>query len=155
MEAFAAVGLASNVVQFIETVFKIIKSTREIHHSACSGTQNHIELEAVFKDLHQVSERLKTHRKGSPEPPADVEPDVVSSANNPGIEGLALQCEILAEGLTKTILGLKVQNGSQSIMRCCGKALKAVWKKNEIEELCARATTIRQELGFHLQVENT
>lgn len=155
MEAFAAVGLASNVLQFIETVFKIIRSTREIHDSACGGTEHHIALEIVFDDLRAVSRRLKTYSERSSRSSTNAGPHLAPVARNPGVEGLAVRCEKIADALVDTLIDFRVQNGMGSFRRCCGKALKAVWKKSYIEELSTRATMIRQELSFHLQVENT
>jgi hypothetical protein len=59
MEALAALSLASNVLQCIHFVPRLISEGSEIYTSLSGASQKTIELEKIFQNLSDVSSRLQ------------------------------------------------------------------------------------------------
>jgi len=58
MEALAAVGLASNVVQFISFAQDLISTSRQISRNADGALVENLELEAITTNLDRLGSRL-------------------------------------------------------------------------------------------------
>lgn len=70
MEALAAVGLASNVVQFISFTREVITTGRQISGDA-GGLVTNLELEAIVKNLKNLSLQLTITRRDQIKPTED------------------------------------------------------------------------------------
>ncbi|KAF2849507.1 hypothetical protein T440DRAFT_555812 [Plenodomus tracheiphilus IPT5] len=63
MEALAALGLASNIVQFISFTREIISTSRQIASDA-GGLITNLELEAIAKNFHRLDSELQVTQRG-------------------------------------------------------------------------------------------
>ncbi|KAI2609247.1 hypothetical protein GGR54DRAFT_632994 [Hypoxylon sp. NC1633] len=138
MEAVAAVGLASNVLQFVEFIAKLIRISNELRNNAASSeNRNHqviaTHLEAISHNISKSAQAIsQTSMTASPEEKA-----------SDGCCDLATQ---LLERLRSC--GIQIgQNGSR--LQRAKVAFKAIWNKREIEEISSRLQFFRSELNIH------
>ncbi|KAH9871045.1 hypothetical protein J1614_006619 [Plenodomus biglobosus] len=70
MEALAALGLASNIVQFISFTREIVSTSRQIAGNA-GGLVSNLELEAIAKNIQQLDLKLQVTQRDDIEPSED------------------------------------------------------------------------------------
>jgi hypothetical protein len=58
LDPLTAVGLAANIVQFLDFTLKLVTETRDIHHSASGHSAKSASLSAIADDLKSLSEGL-------------------------------------------------------------------------------------------------
>ena len=61
MEALAALGLASNIIQIVDFGARLLSKSREIHHSADGSLDENNILEDVTSNLAELSFELSIH----------------------------------------------------------------------------------------------
>lgn len=59
MEALAAIGLASNIFQFIEIGYKIVRTANELRTSGKEASRFNHGLEFITREMKELSERLE------------------------------------------------------------------------------------------------
>ena len=153
MEAVAALGLASNVVQFLAFARELVSTNRSITRSADGTLVEHLELEAVARNLQTLSSRLyvapaTTKRKRLNDPTLAKEEEE--------LERLCEGCRHVAGMLTSKIRDLKVET---RIPGRAGRkwvnfrqALNSVLAANEIEDLSTRLDRYQQTINTTLLV---
>jgi hypothetical protein len=135
MEALAAIGLASNVAQFIEMALKIYKSA----HSNASG------LSDDFSSIEDLANTLRAH----------------STAVAKGVEGklapedeqivqIASQCRAIAEDLLRVVQRFKVPDDRFRSLSLVGKAVGAAWNRSKIKEMEALLEKYNRQLVTHI-----
>ena len=62
LEPLTALGLAANLLQFIELGIKVTSKTRDIHNSATGALVENLDLEILTDDLSTVARRLRFGR---------------------------------------------------------------------------------------------
>jgi hypothetical protein len=153
MEAVAALGLASNVVQFLSFARELVSTNRSISRSADGSLVEHLELQAVAGNLQTLSKRLyvppgKTNRKRLKDPALAKEDEE--------LRHLCEGCRQVAEQLIEKINGLKVET---RIPGKVGKrwvnfrqALSSVLAADEIEDLSTRLDRYQHTINTTLLV---
>lgn len=137
MEALTALGLASNIVQFIDFSSKIIKGAKEIHDST-TGTSPRTEgLEDVVNEMQSLSLRL--------DPPTTGHPDEDERA----FRRLAAECRILCTQLLDLIGSVK-PNNPKSKCQSIIAAIRGAWNEKERTELERRLDSCRNQLELQL-----
>lgn len=141
MEALAAVSLAGNVLQFVDSVKTLISFSRQI--SSFGATEEHIELNVIVQELKGLTSRV------TPPKPTD---DTELTPEDESVRTLAAQCNQVAEELLSVLESLKVKNsvGAHARFESVNKALLSVWKKPQIEELQRRLDRISANIEIHL-----
>ena len=139
MEALAAIGLASNVVQFLEFVGKVISGGIEAHNATDGANATVRTLATVTADLNGLCEKLtQPHREQQTPTASDV-----------ALDTLVQSCKQLGQDLIKTLEGLKVNDHHKTWSSVC-QALKSAWKTREIERYEARLEAYRSQIVMHL-----
>jgi len=153
MDAVAALGLASNVVQFIVFARELISTNRTISRSADGTLVEHLELEAVAGNLQTLSKRLnmspaRPNRKRLDDPTIAKEEEE--------LERLCEGCRQVAGVLVEKIKGLKVDT---KIPGKAGRkwvnfrqALNSVLAADAIEDLSMRLGRYQQTINTILLV---
>ncbi|KAM5341786.1 hypothetical protein ACJ41O_014817 [Fusarium nematophilum] len=143
MDPFAAIGLAGNIIAFIDFGFKVVQAAKEVKDSAsgASAENDHVEfLTAQIQDF-----TLGLHYA---KPASDM------SADEQRLNSLVTECQSLSEDLLKLVQTLKVDPASKRSKR---QAFTAVFrnmrKKDERDDLLARLERCKQQL--HLQLSQT
>ncbi|KAI0403772.1 hypothetical protein F4802DRAFT_607882 [Xylaria palmicola] len=140
MEALAAVGLAANVLQFVDFTQSLITGTIELHSSLKSARAEHLVLEDITQQLKQFAQRLLV-------PEAYEEENL--SEDDLALKNLATQCIKISNELLSALHGLKVKSGS-NILESFYRSLKGEWKKDEIKYLQLKLDRINQHITSRL-----
>ncbi|KAG4413721.1 hypothetical protein IFR04_013156 [Cadophora malorum] len=140
MEALAAVSLAGNIVGFIEFGSKLVAHIREISESASGATQDNVDMSLLVDNLSFYIERLR--QPGMSPAPTEKEQKLLI---------LASRCSVLAKELDWKVKKLTVaQDAKFKRLSSAWKALKGVWKKEDLERKMARLDQFRSE--FQLEI---
>lgn len=136
MTELAAVGLASNIVGFIDFGLKLFHEGKELYESAEGASVQHNELETIISDLKILIDDLQ------PTPPI--------TKSDKSLASLALGCKKLATELLRALTRLKVKNGQNRKWESFKQALKCVMKEKELRSLEQRIEKYRKQLGVRL-----
>lgn len=140
LEALAAIGLAGNIVQFIDFCCTLFSQTRQISSSA-SG------LSSDLNNLSEITTSLKgfciTFSNGSTGSQQD--------KTHAALQKLAADCGCAAQQLSDAIdrVRSKKPGSNFSSFRAC---LKGVWNQNEIKHMEKRVDSFRAALILQIEV---
>ncbi|KAK4207371.1 hypothetical protein QBC37DRAFT_96295 [Rhypophila decipiens] len=134
MEAIVAIGLSSDILQFIEVTKKLVSSAEQIFKHG--GSLEYLELEKTAQRLRDVAERI-TFR--------ELELDRGIDAS---LIGLCRDCISITNELLPILDSLKVGDDGRK-WRSAQQALKARWKKEEVDALERRLDRIGKTLTTH------
>jgi hypothetical protein len=143
MEGLATIGLASNIIQFISFSSALVSKSREIHQSASGLSDESVDLYIVAKDIREFSSRILSSRDSS-------QP----------FYHIAQECDSVATALLAAISEIQFKHGNvgfndrPTLWQSFRRALKCVWKKEQIDSLKARLELLRDQMMMHL-VSNT
>jgi hypothetical protein len=105
MAGLAALGLASNVVQFVDFGLKLFSEAHELYKSTQGSRNEDLELESITLDLKRLAQNLHSTAKPSP---GHSRPRKLSE-DEATLQKLAIGCEELANELLKLLDDLKVK----------------------------------------------
>jgi hypothetical protein len=136
LDPFTAIGLAGNIVQFVDYSSKLISSTYEIYRSSTGSSENHVYLESIATRLLELNRTLE-------------QPKLTGTKSyDKALLELRAECSQDAEDLLKLIEALRAKKDSKwSSFR---KALRSAWKKEEISRLEGRLVAHRNEIATQL-----
>lgn len=139
VDPLTAIGLAGNIVQFIDFGTKIVSKAHDIHTSAAGATRDVSDLNHVTEELRRTSQVL---RNG------------LASVGG-GDSNLEILCRACIETAQKLIVVLRelTANESPSKWMSVRQALKSVWKKEEIESMRQSLAGYRAQLTLHVVVD--
>jgi hypothetical protein len=137
MAELAALGLASNVVQFVDFGIKLFRDGKELYESAQGSIAEQRELQAVTADLRDIVQKL--HPTVHP-----------ATQDDAALARLAADCEKLATELLGVLDKLKVKEGQNRKWVSFKQALALVLKEKEIRGLEQRLERYRDQLSKRL-----
>jgi hypothetical protein len=137
MAELAAIGLAGNLVQFVDFGFKLSRDFKDLYQSAEGGKAKHLELEDVTIDLESLCQKLQ--ESTSPAPQDDEE-----------LRDLARSCAKLARELLAMLEKVKVNKERNPKLATFNQALKNIWKDKDISDLERRLGRYREQLNHRL-----
>ena len=137
MDPVAALGLAANIVAFIDFSWKLLYEIKDLHDSSTGTLLENDTLERISNDLMSLNDDLTA-------------PSAINAIPAP-VRSLASQCKDVTIKLLDVLDDLKVR-GSHRKWKSFVQALRSVWKKEEIEGLMKRLERLRSEMLFRLQV---
>lgn len=120
-EALAALGLASNIVQFVSFASDLISKSHDISKSANGRFVENLELEAITSTLHKLNHGLSR----------PVATGASSSPAEKGLQELCNGCENVTEELLEVVQSLKSQgphtgwNSFRRLSRASGKRTRS------------------------------
>jgi hypothetical protein len=136
MEALAAIGLAGNIVQFVDFTSSLISKTCNIYRSTSNPTHELSDFKSIAKHLHEYTETFER-----------------TTGDHGGIALLASRCNTVARELLRVITDLDPRDPAGKTLGKWGSfrlAWKSVRKKEEISALHARLDSLRDELMLYL-----
>ncbi|KAJ9616952.1 hypothetical protein H2200_000672 [Cladophialophora chaetospira] len=142
LDPVSTIGLAANILQFIDFSCGIIRDAKEMYRSNHGSKSGLVELQGVAESLARLS---STFIEDSPVESADVK----QSAKRE-IHTLAALCKAIADELIATIQSLQVREGSHRKWQSFRQALNTVWKKDKIVSLEKRLEMARSHLSSHI-----
>jgi NACHT domain len=139
MEPCAAIGLASNIISFVDFASHLISTINEIHYSASGSADGDWTLREVTTSLQRLSVSIESELPtGNPDPASQ------------SLRDLTTECSNVAADLLGLLAGLQAKDPS-SKRQSAKAALKRVWKTRERSDLEHRLTHLSQALDLRFQ----
>ena len=145
LDPVTAVGLAGNIVQFIELSSNVISKSHEIYKSKSGAVRDILDLERLTQALITLDPQIcKTIRP----------PGILSAltAEQQQLEDVRLHCMEIASELMKAIKDLKMKHALQR-WKSFKKALRTVWEKKKIESIEMRLAACKTQLTMHAIID--
>ena len=101
MKAFAVLGLAGNIVQFLDFSGKLIAGAFEIHQALDGATSSNNALEKIYGDLEDLCCQLQTK--------ANTCAKISMTNSEGGLLTLVKSCQVTGQELLAILEDLKVQ----------------------------------------------
>ena len=136
-EALVAVGLASNIIQFIDVGSKFVSSAWRIYQTG--ETKADFQSETIV-DLKTVLARLKS---------SQTDPAQNDNEDEAGFQELVVKCQRLASELLLSLQKIKLPSKARK-RDAMKAAFKTIYRKDEIKSLQAKLDDFREQLIFHL-----
>lgn len=141
LDPVTAIGLAGNIVQFVDFSGKIVLTALKIYRSPAGTTQDGFDAKLVADNIASLKNRIEF--------------DLVRplTASEDQILELGKQCVETAEELAalfRTRFGRQIKPG---ILIATKEALRLGWKKEEIENMKKRLASFREQLTLHILVD--
>ncbi|KAI2622157.1 hypothetical protein GGS26DRAFT_249749 [Hypomontagnella submonticulosa] len=146
MEAIVAVGLASNVVQFVDFTTKLVVIANELRNDAASSENR--DHQAIATHLEALAQSISDTTKAISQASTTAPPE------ERALQPVADKCCELAKDLLNRLqkCGIKPgQNGSR--FQRAKAAFKTLWNKKEIGEISNRLEFFRSELTIHYMTQ--
>ena len=146
ISAFTAIGLAGNITQFVDFALKIVSTAKEAYQNVNGVTDENSDIERVAGELRGSSKKLSSSLCSvQPNDPADASEDA-------GLIAIAQSCEKIAGSLISLLDTFKVEPGKFRRLRSLGQAVKAAWKKDDVEQLETTLRSYQRQLDTRIIV---
>lgn len=141
IEALAAVGLAGNIVQFIDFAYNLLNATTAVHHSCAGASPRARDIESITKELQEWCAKIASRRNSQGQ--------LLPSHDNKSLVTLVAGCEDAAIELISALQDLKAKKVS-SRWSCFRAALAATWKAGQINDMEKKLEIYRQQIIMEL-----
>ncbi|KAH7390642.1 hypothetical protein BKA66DRAFT_580795 [Pyrenochaeta sp. MPI-SDFR-AT-0127] len=138
LEALAAVGLASNIVQFFDFLCKLFAEIGEIHSSATGLSETNADIETIAGDLKRLITRL-------------------SSVTTPSGSVTGQQLKVLADKITAVVDDLLGAIAEFKVNKPCGKwksfvhaVHQRLGKVQKVEKIGSKLGKLQEQLNTQL-----
>ncbi len=154
LESFAALGVASNIVQFVEFGCRLFSHSKELYRSSNGLGNEAVELENITRSLGHLSDRLVVENLGPPLDDSGIEPEEDSDVDleDDGEADLMLivrNCKKIADELSDALNQLRVKDSGKK-WQCFRIALKRVWKPKKMDDMSRRMERLSSQLTICL-----
>ena len=150
MEAVAALGIAGNVVQFLDFATKLCLTSVEIyqHNNGASAANDHAEtlLKSFVETIDEISRDLGKYFMSLGA--------ASTQAQEQGDSQICLiitDCQKIANDLLQRFNKLKT-SGTPGKWKSFLAGIKCIWRKNELEDLHSRLKRNRKELEWRIML---
>jgi hypothetical protein len=137
MDPFAAIGLASNIISFVDYSTKIVNGAREIYDSTSGMTQENKSLESIVSEMKELSSKLLPHTGSA------------RSENEEALCRIAAECNIISDHILEHLSKTKPKD-SKSKRDVLFAAVKNKFREKERLELEKRLANCRSQLDLQL-----
>ena len=145
MDPVAALGLAGNIVQFVDFSCKVLQDTKNLYESSTGASAENDVIETICNDIVNLNRALT-----APSVPGTIPGSILNLTIPDYILNLASNCKGVAAELLQLLGKIKV-HGPKRKWKSFIQALRSVWKKEQIEGLVRRMERLRDETQFRLQ----
>ena len=136
MDPITALGIAGNVVQFIDFGLKAVSKARKIHASSTGSLVENVNLTFLAEDIAVVTAKLS----------------IVTGSGNGNLDDICKRCVEAANELLGALKRMHA-SGEKSKWRSARQALNAMWGRAKVEELRRKLEMWRDEIQFHVLVD--
>jgi len=143
LDPMTALGLAGNIVQFVDFSIKLLGDAHEIHRSAQGSLQENLDIEAVAETMRKLQMKLRIQND---------ENIPIDSKAEDSLERLCSSCDETAQELLEVLEVLKVQ-GKRSPWKSMRQAIKGIKGKKAIVEICSRLRRFQEALELTILVD--
>lgn len=148
LDPLSAIGLASNIISFIDFASKLLSTSQKLYGSLRGATEGHVNLQATTEDLKRLCADLRAPTFSQPAQAADTTTSSYKS-QEAAIQKLSLECDELAESLLAVLEGLLVRAGNRR-WQSFRAAIRIKWSESRIKEAEARLRDFRDQISLRL-----
>jgi hypothetical protein len=135
-ESLALLGLAANIIAFVDFAFKVVAETRNLRDAHQSSTSEIRELDLIVQHVQDHNaNRLRENIDG-----------IKLSRDEKNVLAMVQECERLAAELKEIIGTLKVREGRLRTMESGRVAIRSVWKRKDLQSLQKRLESLDQRI---------
>ena len=142
MDPFSALGLASNIIQFLNFGGNLLCGSLELYRSMDGTSSTNQVLEAITNDLTALCAEIV--RAGR-----DLNEDTASESEL-SLLSLASSCNELGKDFLLALKSLKVKGGRQRRWESTWQALRGAWKESQIRDYERALSLFRFQLTTRL-----
>ena len=136
MDPITTIGLAGNIVQFVDFSWGLLCESKRLYESSIGALADNDVLDTIANDIDRFSDVLTA-------------PSAVGAVSDQ-MRDLVLQCKEVAHELLAILDNVKAK-GSRKKWTSFVAVLRSVWKKEQIEGLFARMERLRNQMQTRLQ----
>jgi hypothetical protein len=142
LDPLSAIGLAGNIVQFVDFSYKLFSQTQEIYSSATGASKDTEDIFGITIHFRELCVKLSssTHSSNSSGP---------YSHNNDSLQTLSRDCLAAADEMIEALNNIRSQ-GIQSKWGSFRLCLKTVWKQSKIDRMERRLDRYRSQAILEL-----
>jgi hypothetical protein len=144
LDPLSALGLASNVLQFIDFTSKLFSLTSEVYHSANGASKETEELEVITKHLQSLCEGVWQPLKD----PTERYPQ------DNALRELSRKCFEAGDELLQALGSLQM-SGTNKRWNSFRSALATIWRRKDISKMYERLESLKSELALHFIMEKS
>jgi len=141
MEALAVVGLAGNIVQFVDFSCKLFSRATTIYQSTTGASQNVQDVDTITGALRQWCDKI------SPPSGTSSQQNVLQAHSS--LLELAQKCKGAATDLLSATEALKAK-GPSSKWKSFKVALAAAWSEEKINRMSERLDAFRRQMALEI-----
>lgn len=138
MDPFSAIGLASNIITFLEFGYDVLSKARDIQVSASGASSTNASLSSMAQRLDEVASSLQGSGAGA-----------TTSSEEQSLTKLAAECRELCADLLPALEALRAKKPS-SRRSALWAALRETTGRKNLDELQRRIDRCRQQLSVEL-----
>jgi hypothetical protein len=138
LEALAAIGLASNIVQFFDFLCKLFAEIGEIRSSATGISENNADLETIASELKRMIARLTSATIPS------------GSATGQQLKDLAGKIASVADDLLGAITEFKANKPRGKWKSFVHAVQQKLSKGQKVEKMASRLSKLQEQLNTQL-----
>ncbi|KAI2631860.1 hypothetical protein GGR54DRAFT_627466 [Hypoxylon sp. NC1633] len=138
MDPFAEIGLAANIVAFVDFGFKLLSTARSIHESTSGVSKINSDLSSKALQLQRLATDLEVTK-----------PISALSEKERSLLGIAAECKSVSADLERLLNKLKAKD-PKSKRQAFRAAIHDMWKKDEKSDLEHRLSRCRDQLTLEL-----
>ena len=132
-DPFSALGLAGNIITFVDFTWKLFSGAYTIYRSESGTSDKNAVLQVIAGNVRSLSGAV-----------------MVEHAHSQDLQSLAAETKRVAEQILNALENLKV-NGSKSRWASLKVALKEVWSQSKINNLETTLSKLQAQVTAHVQ----
>ena len=147
MDPLSAVGLAANVIQFVDFATDLISRGNELYISSEGALSRNVEIEGVAKRLVDINQRILTNPLRFPK----FGSDATGTSTHEPLARVAKSYNEVAKELLEVLDKLKV-HGNRRKWKSVQQAVRSIWSQDKVDRLVERMARHREEIVMQLLV---
>ena len=162
LEGLAALGFASNIVQFVEFGCRLFSQSKELYRSSSGLLDEAVELDNITQSLSRLSDSLIFEHQplshGSDIelgdgvehiPPMQPASALGINSGETDLVLIATDCKKVADELSEALKQLKVESPRKK-WQCFRVTLKRIWKPERIDDMSRRMERLSRQMTMCL-----
>lgn len=145
MDPLTAVGLAGNIITFIDLSTKVLSRAKELYKSASGATPENDELESLTKSLKDMADRSRRQ-------PSNARHGHLNITSETVLDNLSQQCIQVADERLDMLDSVKVKGDGRGLKSAI-QAVKTAWKQDDIDGIQRRLDRISKQLMDGMSME--
>jgi hypothetical protein len=138
MDPFAAIGLAGNIIAFLDFGFKLLSKSKDIYASASGALARHEDLALMTDNFRSMAKTIQISI-----------PSSSVTSEELALHRLAGECEVASTDLIKLLDELKAKN-PRSKRESLSAAFREWRRRDKVKEVESKLDQCRQQLNLQI-----